>query len=179
MQGRTNRPSKHLVVPTDERRAAHEAGHVLTAVAVGWPFDYVTIDRDPRYPDLHGHVKYSRRIDETASFGDLRACIAAFLGGKYGELALIGNVGPGPAQDEKTVIQLINDYYAPDDRSSVYREAAMFADAVLRDSVQAARVIRDALVSQRRITGSSAEQLVRQHAGPEVRLVIQERDVSL
>jgi ATP-dependent Zn protease len=149
----------------------HEAGHALLAYLVGWRFEYVTIERDPRYPDLHGHVRYRERLEERLRGRDeVIAWAVAFSGGRFGELALLGDTGPGPANDDRLIIQVMTSTW-PDlaERAAAAREVAGQAQLLVVNHRSALAAVTDALLRERRLTEDQVGQLIEAHQTDQVR----------
>ena len=93
---------------SDERTAAHETGHVLAAYFLGFPFVYVTIDADERYPGAAGHVAHNitavhSRItaaEDPWRPGGYWAHTATTVAGRLGECKVFGNYGNGAEEDD-------------------------------------------------------------------------------
>lgn len=137
----------------DERRATHEAGHVAVALAVGWPFMYVTIDPDPRFPGLLGHVQY---IHPVRRYAELRAWGATFLGGREAERQLLGGYGIGSLEDERLVAEVIAGSFSSDAaRAAAERDAILaLATRIVASRTRDIEAIRDALLEHRRLTAA-------------------------
>jgi ATP-dependent Zn protease len=147
----------------DARRAAHEAGHVLVALTVGWDFEYVTIDADPRFPDFIGHVQYARPV---RTYTDLPAWAATFLGGRVAELTLTGSRGIGSQADERLVADILAGSYANEaQRRAAGRAALERAQQIVETNLPALRAVRDALLDRRRLEADEVAALVRSATG--------------
>lgn len=106
---------------TPQRRAIHEAGHVVVAHALGWEFEFVTLRQHPRYRNLWGYVQYSRPL-ETRSDLDLWA--PTFLAGQFSEALLLGFAGPGASHDNTMVMEQIRLYLGRGSEGVVFFQTA-------------------------------------------------------
>lgn len=150
---------RHTTVEHDDaRRATHEAGHVVVALAVGWPFEYVTIDPDARFPNLLGHVQYARPVRR---YAEVRPWGATFLGGREAERQLLGSYGIGSLEDERLVAEVISRNFSTEAARATERAAVLS----LATSTVAARhnlvsTVRDALLKHRRLGADELRDLI-------------------
>lgn len=160
----------------EERRATHEAGHALVAYVAEWEIEYVTIDYDPQYPQFWGHTSYRRKLRDHISGtdkwtgGDVRSWAAAFCGGKFGEVALLGDYGPGSEVDDATVVEILRATYPdPGEMQLVYRDVVSFSLHSTAGCRTALAGIRDALIEKRKLTASQIETIILDKVDPQTR----------
>lgn len=143
----------------DQRRATHEAGHVVVAFAVGWPVASATIDRDPSYPTLFGHVRYAQQLTR---YSELRTWGATFLGGREAERQLLGSYGIGSLEDERIVAEQIEAAYQDErTRRSVAQQILSLATTTISERRSQVIAVRDALIGARTLPAVELAALLR------------------
>jgi len=143
--------------PDDElRRATHEAGHVVVALDVGWPFLYVTLEADARFPAMLGHVQYAQRVRR---YDEVERWAATFLGGREAERLLLGSFGVGSREDERLVAQVIRESYCVEGRFEVASRALARAGAVIAARRADVVAVRERLIACRRLSADEVRAL--------------------
>ncbi|RIK35146.1 MAG: hypothetical protein DCC58_20825 [Chloroflexi bacterium] len=143
----------------DLRRATHEAGHIVVAFTLGWPVASATIDRDPAYPTLLGHVRYAQQLTR---YSELRAWGATFLGGREAERQLLGSYGIGSLEDERVVAQQIEAAYQDErTRRSIAQQILRLATATIAKRHSQVIAVRDALIRSRTLNAEELAALLR------------------
>jgi len=141
----------------DLRRATHEAGHVVVALALGWPVEYVTIDPTDEYPTFRGHVRYGRQLTR---YSELQVWGATLLGGREAERQLLGGFGIGSLDDERLVMERIVAGYADDvSRNAVGRAVLELARTTIAARHALVAEVRDALLEHRSMSGVAVQAL--------------------
>lgn len=118
----------------------------MVAATVGWAFEYVTLERHPRYTNLWGYVQYSRPLETRA---DLALWAPTFLAGQFGEIALLGFAGPGASQDNSMVMNQIRAFIqGEDEQRDCFQSAFLRAQQIVHQHQQAVQAVCSALLNE-------------------------------
>jgi hypothetical protein len=143
---------------TPERRAVHEAGHVIVAYTIGWAFEFVTLQQHPRYLNLWGYVQYSRPLETRA---DLDLWAPTFLAGQFSEALLLGFAGPGASHDTTMVMEQIGLHLGRgSEGAAFFHEASHRAREIVALHQEATRAIAEALVKSETLHRDEVEAVV-------------------
>jgi hypothetical protein len=174
---------------SDERTAAHETGHVLAAYFLGFPFVYVTIDADERYPGAAGHVAHNitavhSRItaaEDPWRPGGYWAHTATTVAGRLGECKVFGNYGNGAEEDDGAAdLAVRSQVFDPEDYELCHMQVLDLAGEVIFNAAlsPAFDAIRAALQEARRLDYAAVVAIIKEHA-PAALVAAAERGESL
>lgn len=126
----------------------------MVAATVGWAFEYVTLERHPRYTNLWGYVQYSRPLETRA---DLDLWAPTFLAGQFGEIVMLNFAGPGASQDNATVMNQIRAFIqAEDEQHACFQSAFQQAQEIVCNHQAAVQAVATALLSEQTLQAAQA-----------------------